>query len=172
MFGKHLNKKIIRGTLHTHMTLTHFPQVIKKDSLVTYTHAIEPVLLLLPQKQFYTANGEFLKGLEDFRKGDYGDCLTKCASAFESTLKIICERKGWTYSATDTVAPLLKIVIKNSLMDGFYEQPILLIATMRNRLSTAHGSGVTPREVTQAQAEFAINTTAAAILLFVKECGV
>src|SRR4029450_5031974 len=32
--------------------------------------------------------GSFLNALEDYRKGDYGDCLTKCTSAFESALKI------------------------------------------------------------------------------------
>ncbi len=163
--------EIAWGQERQFMRLTDYPKVIRKDSLVTHNYAIKPVLALLTEKHFYAANHEFIESLEDFRKGDFGDCLTKCASAFESTLKIICERKKWKYSATDTVAPLLKTVIKNSSMDNFFEQPILLIATMRNRLSTAHGSGVTPRAVSSAQAEFAINATAAAILLLVKECA-
>ena len=152
-------------------TLTANPQVIRKDSELVYRSAVEPTLQLLREPDFSAANKEFLKALEDFRKEDYGDCLTKCASSFESVLKVICVRHGWSHQSTDTAAPLLRTVISNSGMEQFFEQPLILIATIRNKLSTAHGAGAELRNVTKAKAEFAINATAAAILLTVAEAG-
>ena len=49
--------------------------------------------MLLRDKSFTSADQEFIEALEDYRKGDYGDCLTKCGSSLESTMKIICDRK-------------------------------------------------------------------------------
>jgi hypothetical protein len=160
-----------RNGQYTTTTLTAYPQVIRKDSEALYRNAIQPVLQLLHESEFSAANKEFLEALEDFRKSDYGDCLTKCGSAFESVLKVICVRKNWPHNTTDTASPLLKIVIANSGLESFFEQPLVLVATIRNKLSKSHGAGLTSRNVTKAKAEYAINATAAAILLLVKEAG-
>ncbi len=153
------------------ITLAAYPQVIRKDSEVLYRSAIQPALQLLREPDFSAANKEFLKALEHFRKQDYGDCLTKCGSALESVLKVICARNKWPYQETDTASPLLKTVINNSGLEKFFEQPLVLVATMRNKLSTAHGAGGASRNVTKAKAEYTINATAAAILLLVTEAG-
>ena len=156
---------------HATMTLTAYPQVIRKDSEALYRTAIQPTLELLRGPEFKAANKEFLEALEDFRKSDYGDCLTKCGSAFESVLKVICARKKWPHSRTDTASPLLKTVIEKSGLESFFEQPLVLVATIRNKLSKSHGAGLTSRDVSAAKAEYAINATAAAILLLAKEAG-
>ena len=148
---------------------TAYPQVIRKDSEVLYRSAIQPTIQLLSQSEFNAANREFLEALEDFRKADYGDCLTKCGSAFESVLKAICARKKWPHGRSDTASPLLKTVVANSDLEPFFEQPLVLVATIRNKLSKSHGAGLDTRNVTKAKAEYAINSTAAAILLLVKE---
>lgn len=152
-------------------TLSSYPQIIRKDSEVLYRSAIQPALQLLREPDFSAANKEFLKALEDFRRVDYGDCLTKCGSAFESVLKVVCARNKWPYQSTDTASPLLKTVINNSTIEKFFEQPLILVATMRNKLSTAHGAGCASRNVTKSKAEYAISATAAAILLLVTEAG-
>lgn len=157
--------------VYTTTTLSAYPQVIRKDSEVLYNSAIQPALHLLRESDFSAANKEFLEALDDFRKSDYGDCLTKCGSTFESVLKVICARKKWPHSGTDTASALLKIVIANSRLDSFFEQPLLLVASIRNKLSKSHGAGLTHRAVSEAKAEYAINATAAAILLLVKEAG-
>lgn len=159
------------GTERESTTLTGYPTVIRKDSEALYRNAIQPALHLLHESDFVAANKEFMEALEDFRKADYGDCLTKCGSTFESVLKVICARKKWPHAPTDTASPLLKTVISNSGLEPFFEQPLVLVATLRNKLSKAHGAGLTPREVTEAKAQYAINATAAAILLLVKEVG-
>ncbi|MCG3110686.1 MAG: hypothetical protein MCM46_02570 [Candidatus Manganitrophus sp. SB1] len=159
------------GQEYSTITLTGYPQVIRKDSEVLDRGAIQPTLQLLREPDFMAANKEFLEALEDFRKADYGDCLTKCGSAFESVLKVICARKKWPHNPTDTASPLLKTVISKSGLESFFEQPLILVATLRNKLSKSHGAGQEARDVTEAKAEYTINATAAAILLLVKEAG-
>ena len=156
-----------RGQPEQVQSLTEYPRVIRKDSEVVHRTALVPTLELLREPGYEFANKEFLEALEDYRKGDYGDCLTKCGSSFESVLKILCKKKGWPHTG-DTAAPLLRAVIDGSGLESFFEAPLIVVATIRNKLSKAHGSGTSPRDVTEAKAEYAINATAAAILLLVK----
>ena len=142
-----------------------YPQVIRRDSEVLHVSAIEPALHLLQKPGFISANGEFLAALDDYRKGDYGDCLVKCGSAFESVLKVLCDQNGWPYDQKHTASTLLKTVVSRTSLDTFFEQPLILIATIRNRLSTAHGAGTQSKTVARYIARYAINATASAILL-------
>ena len=151
--------------------LTAYPQVIVRGSQVTHALAIEPALTLLKHPDFVSANKEFLDGLADYRKGDYGDCLTKCGSAFESVLKVICDRNGWSYNQTDTANVLLTTVFNQKpTLEGFLKEPLMIVSTLRNRLSKSHGAGTVPKDVPANRAEYTINATAAAILLIVSEC--
>lgn len=143
--------------------LVSHPKAVLRDHQVSYSEAISPAIQLLADKGFTSANLEFLGALEDYRKGHYGDCLTKCGSAFESTMKLICTKHRWSYMETDTAAPLLKVILAHSTIDAYFEQPLLNIAT--------HGGGTKPRSVPSQRARYAINATAAAILLLVEECG-
>ena len=86
--------------------------------------AIEPTLQLLSAPYFVTANKEFLGGLADYRKGDYEDGVTKCLSAFESILKVVCHRKGWAYEEKDTADTLLTTVFGKTNLEGFYKEHI------------------------------------------------
>lgn len=151
--------------------LTALPQVIRRDSEMLHTNAIAPALQLFQRAELVNANGEFLAAEQHYRHGQYGDCLTKCGSALESVLKVVCKAKGWKASESDTMAALVKTVIGNCGIEGFFEKPLLQVAMMRNELSTAHGAGVRPRDVSAAKALYALNSTAAAALLVVAESG-
>jgi hypothetical protein len=146
-----------------------YPQVVRKDDQVIHTTTIMPALSLLSEPKYKTANQEYLEALEDYRKGDYGDCLTKCGSAFESVMKIICHSKKWKYKQTDTASALLSTIINKRGLEPYFEQPLFIIATLRNRLSKSHGAGVVPKEVAQNYARYALNSTAAAIVFLVNE---
>ncbi len=164
-------KQLFYGQECDARVIASYPRVIRRDDQVTHAWAIEPALTLLRDKQFTSANKEFLEALEDYRKSDYGDCLTKCGSAFESTMKIICDRKGWPYSQDDSARTLLLTVLRGSQLEqNHFEQPLLNIATLRNKLSKAHGAGTQQRTIPQHVAKYAINATAAALLLLVEEC--
>ncbi len=154
----------------TSYLLLALPQVILKESETTHTATIAPALSLLADPRLKSANEEFLAALQDYRKADYGDCVAKCGSAFESALKAICHVNGWPYAQKDTAAPLLRTVIDKSGLDPFFEHPLMLIATMRNRISTAHGAGTATKNVAKHVAEYAVSATAAGIRLLVQEC--
>jgi hypothetical protein len=153
------------GTPTTGMRIAEFPCVIRKDSVILHQNAIEPALGLLAGLAFQHANKEFLEALEDHRKGDFGDCLTKCGSAFESVMKVLCDKNSITFKQTDTASILLKALLANGQLDGFWEQPLIMIATLRNRLSSSHGAGTQPKAVPEHVATYVVNATASAILL-------
>ena len=154
----------IRGS-----TLESFPQVICLENEVIHEMAIEPTLTFLTHPAFVQANREFLEALKDYRKRDYRDCVAKCGSSLESVMKVICDRKKWPYQEKDTASKLLNTVLSRTSLDSFYEQPIMLIATIRNRLSSAHGAGTQQKTISKHVANYVVNATASAILLLVDE---
>ena len=147
------------------MKLREHPKVIRRDSDAVHKTAIEPALALLRKHDLLNANEEFMLALEEYRKGEYRDCVTKCSSSIESVMKVICDRNEYSYKENDTAALLLKTILNETNLEPFWEQPILLIATIRNRLSYSHGSGLKNKDVPPHIAKFSINATAAAILL-------
>jgi hypothetical protein len=146
------------------MEIANRPRVMRQESAPIHEHAIAPTLELLSDSAFTEANKEFLAALEDYRKGDYRDCLVKCGSAFESVMKVVCDKRGWQYNQSDTAKKLLNIIMKETGLESFYEAPLLIIATIRNKLSTAHGAGSQKKSVPPHVAKFVINATASAIV--------
>jgi AbiJ N-terminal domain 4 len=142
-------------------------QLIRIDNQFVHKSAVQPALQLLADPKFKTANEEFLEGFDDYRKGDYDDCLTKCCTAFESVLKIVCAIKGWTYDEKYSAGPLLKTHLDNNGLEPFFEQPLMIIATLRNQLSKSHGAGMTTKIVPEHYARYALNATASAIILLI-----
>lgn len=159
------------GMERTVIKTVAFPMVIARDSEVVHTHVMEPVLKLLQRPAFKSANAEYLEALEDYRKGDFGDSLTKCGSALESVMKIICDHKKWPYQQKDTASALIKTIIERSNLETYIEPGLILVATLRNKLSKAHGAGVQTKAVPRHLAAYALNSTAVAILLLVAEAG-
>lgn len=126
---------------------------------------MEPTLLLLDASVFKNANDEFIKALEDHKKGVYRDCLTKCASAFERVMKVLSEKDSLPFKATDTASTLLKTLLANGKMDQFWEQSLIWIATLINRLTSSHGAGSQDEIIPENASTYAINSTDSAILL-------
>ncbi len=149
-----------------------YPKVIRTDDEVIHREAIEPTLSVLSAPHFSEANLRFREALDHYRKGAYDDCLTKCGTSLESVCKVICSKKRWPYTEDDNISQVLKTVIRESDLESFYESPLMLIATIRNKLSSSHGKGTAIPSVKRHTAQFALNSTAAAILLLVHECEV
>ena len=146
-----------------------YPQVIVVDEQVIHKEAVQPALAILAAPHFRSADAEFRKALAHYRQGEFADCLTACGTTMESTLKVLCDRNKWPYKQADTLKPLLDIAIAKTSLDGFFSQPIMLVGTMRNRLSSAHGAGTKERTATAHIAQYAITSTAAAMVLLIKE---
>ena len=149
--------------------IASYPQVIRRDDELLHETAIEPALDFLANPVFLSANEEFLAALKDYREGRFHDSVAKCASSFESVMKIVSTQKNWPYQETDTAETLLNGVLGNTDLEPFFKQPLMLVATIRNRLSSAHGAGIQQRVLSEHVAKYTVNATAAAILLLVEE---
>lgn len=148
-----------------------YPKIIMKENEAIHQQVTVSTLTLLQRPIFLNANKEYLDAFEDYRKDDYGDCLTKCGSAFESVMKILCEKKKWKYDPKETVGGLVKIMLDKMSIENYFEPLFMIVATLRNKLSKSHGAGTKPREATRSQAEYALNATASAILFLTAEAG-
>lgn len=162
-------KSSFHGTPTSAIRISKFPQIVRKDSEPLHQQALRPTLSLLSAAQFKHVNDEFLKALEDHRKGDYRDCLTKCGSAFESVMKVLCAQNKIPYKENDTASTLLKALLANGRLDQFWEQPLILIATLRNRLSSSHGAGTQAKIIPEHVATYTVNLTASTILFLCSE---
>lgn len=147
-----------------------YPKVIRTDDEAIHREAIEPALSVLDAPHFEEANVQFREALDDYRKSDYRDCLTKCGSTLESVLKAICYKKQWEIFEGAKVDVVLQTVIRESGLESYYKEPLTLVATIRNRLGSSHGRGTPIRSVEPHVAQYTLNSTAAAILLLVHQC--
>ena len=151
------------------------PEIIRKDSEFLHAEAVKPALSLLSDNRFKGANEEFLQAHKHYRDGDDKACLVECLKAFESTMKIICDAKKWAYDSKATAHPLIQICLDKGLVQTFNQQQLtslrtLLesgIPTIRNKQG-GHGQGSQPKEVPAELARYALNITAATIVLLVE----
>jgi len=160
-----------RGRVGQVTRVVAYPKVILKEDEVLHGEVITPTLAILSAPALKAANLEFLGALEDYRKGDFGDALTKAASSLESTMKVICSARGWTHSDNATASDLIRIIIARAPLESFFEQPLIVVASLRNRLSTSHGGGLAPRTPSSPIARYCINATASAICFLAQEVG-
>jgi hypothetical protein len=150
-------------------------EVIRIDSQLIHDGVVKPALKLLADPKFNGANDEFLKAHEHYRHGRHKECLAECLKAFESTMKTICDLKGWPYQPRDTAKVLIDTCIANGLFPAFMQSHVgnlrtILesgVPTVRNKLG-GHGQGATVTTVSESIARFALHSTAASILLFVE----
>ena len=147
------------------------PQIIRVDSVYLHSEVVKPALQLLAQSHYSGAQEEFMKVHEQYRKGNAEDALSNCLKAFESVMKSICNKRGWTVDKKATATPLIKACLENGLIPSFWEQQYqslrsLLesgVPTGRNNLS-GHGRGTNPRIVPDYLAAYMLHMTAAAIV--------
>ena len=130
--------------------------IIRIDSNLIHEKAVKPALFLLSGKEYRGANGEFLKAHEHYRHGRYKECINEALKSFESTLKIICKKRKWAYSQTDTARKLIEICLNNHLIPQFWQSHFSsLRATLESGIPTArhklgaHGQGTTQIVVPQ-----------------------
>ncbi|GGG30042.1 hypothetical protein GCM10011344_33670 [Dokdonia pacifica] len=154
-------------------------EIIKIDSTYIHTEITKPTLSLLWNKQFKGANEEYLKAHEHYRNGRNKECLTECLKAFESTLKIICNKKQWSYTPNDTARKLIQIAFNNGLVPTFTQNQFtslqnLLesgIPTIRNKLG-GHGQGHVPQKVDDEMTRYGLNLTGTNIIFLIEQSGI
>lgn len=151
-------------------------KIVRMDSQYLHKESVISCLELLNDEKFSGANKEFLKAHEHYRQGKFSDCLTECAKAFESTMKIICDEKGWVYQKDKgTSRNLIEVLFENKLLPDFLISKFTSlrsmlesgIPTMRNRRS-AHGQGGEDHKVPEYLAAYQLHVTASTILMLVR----
>jgi AbiJ N-terminal domain 4 len=154
-------------------------EIIRVDSTYAHSEITKPTISLLQSNKFTGANEEYLKAHEHYRHGRNKECLAECLKALESTLKIICKEKGWTYNQNDTSSKLIQICFDNNLIPSFSQSQFtslrsLLesgIPTIRNRLG-GHGQGQVPQKVDDEITRYAINLTGTNIIFLIEQSGI
>lgn len=150
-------------------------QLIKINSQLIHKDVILPTLNFLAQKTYKGANEEFLKAHEHYRYQRYSECLNECLKAYESTLKIICTKRGWEFDEKSTLNQLVKIILDKGLCPSFWENNLthlngLLTSSInvgRNKLS-GHGQGTKSVEIPEYLVAYMLHMTASTILFLVK----
>mgnify|MGYP006423458877 CR=1 FL=1 len=151
-------------------------KIIRVDSDYTHSEIVKPALKLLNKKKFAGAQEEFLKAHEHYRKGNPKEALNECLKSFESTMKAICNKRGWKYNKNKSTArALINICFKNELIPNFWQSKFsslrsLLessVPTGRNKLS-GHGQGSEPQIVPKHIVSYMINMTASSVVFLIK----
>lgn len=146
-------------------------QIIRIDSELTHAEIVKPALKLLNQQHYAGAQQEFLKAHEHYRKGNAKEALNECLKAFESVMKAICDKRGWSYDSNATSKSLIQVCFDKGLIPSFWQSHYsslrnLLessVPTGRNKLS-GHGQGTTPEPVPSHLVAYMLHMTASAIV--------
>lgn len=153
-------------------------KIIRIDSTYVHAEITKPTLSLLSAGKFRGANEEYLKAHEHYKEGRNKECLAECLKAFESTLKVICQERGWPYNQHDTAKKLIQICFQNKLVPEFTQNQFtslqnLLesgIPTIRNKLG-GHGQGNLPQKVDDEMTRYGLNLTGTNIIFLIEQSG-
>lgn len=150
-------------------------QIIRVDSQYVHAEVTIPALTLLADPRFAGPQEEFLSAHTHYRVGEHRDAVTDANNAFESTMKTICEIKGWDYPNGATASVLLRTLRDNGLLPNYLDNAFdQLAATLQSGLPQvrneegAHGQGSEPRETPDYVAAYALHLAAAKIVFMVE----
>ena len=69
--------------------------ILRVDSELVHSEVVRPALQFLNEPGFEGPQEEFLRAHSHYRAGRTKEAVTTANSAFESTLKAICDKRGW-----------------------------------------------------------------------------
>ena len=146
-------------------------QIIRIDSSHTYQDIIKPTLLLLNNDKFKNIDDEYRKAFEELKNGNYETVLVEANKAFESTMKIICDLKGYGLPNRHTATSLIAHLRQNDFITNFQDEKFNGLAKTLESISitrnnqAGHGQGSQTRNLSVIFAEYALRVTASNILL-------
>lgn len=150
-------------------------QILRVDSELIHSQVVRPALRYLHHPGFKGPRDEFMKAHAHYRAGEMKDAITDANNAFESTLKTICEQRGWICQPGARASDLLKVVRSKGLLPNYLDKSFdQLVATLKSGLPKlrneegAHGQGASPRKTPDYLAAYALHLAAANILLLIE----
>jgi hypothetical protein len=146
-------------------------KIFRIDNELLHQEATLPALRFLKDPRFAGANEEFHAAHAHFKAGEFKDCAVDANNALESTMKAICEIKGWSFSKGATAGDLLNVLRNNGFLPGYtsgsFQQLVVTLSSglpaLRNNVG-GHGQGAEPVEVPMHVAAYAMHLAASKIL--------
>ena len=153
-------------------------RIISFESQYIHKEAVEPAIALLHETNFTGPLQEFLEAHAHYRKGEIKEAITDAGNAFESTMKAICDGRGWAYDDKRSIAStLIGILFDNQLIPREMQSHFTALrATLESGVPTvrnpggrgAHGQGIEPVDVPHYVAAYCLNLTASNIVLMME----
>jgi hypothetical protein len=151
---------------------------VRRDSEFMHSEAVVPAFSLLRAAGFEGPIEEFHTAHAHCRKGNYEDAIANAEKAFESTMKAICEARGWISDEEKeklTAKHLIQRVFERQLLPPWLlSEFTALQSTLESGLPTTrnrqggHGAGAEPREVPAYFAAYALHLAASNIVLLIE----
>lgn len=151
-------------------------KLIQINNKLLHEVVVKPALYLLNSEDFNGAEEELRKAFEFYKKNDNKNSIHQASKAFESTMKTICEKKGYPYDANkDTAKNLISILEKNNFYPSYLNNHLTSLRTtlqsglppLRNK-NAGHGQGAIVVNIPDELAEYALHLAATNIVLLVK----
>ena len=146
-------------------------QIVRMDSDYLHAEAVEPALSLLASRGFEGPREEFLKAHKHYREGNHREAIGQALNAFESTMKVICDKRRVRYDQRDTASRLIdKLiadgVIPRELQSEFQSlQKVLSDGVLPLRNSKAsHGQGAKVVKIPGYLTSYVLHMTASNIV--------
>ena len=152
-------------------------QIIAINSQYLHSEVVEPAISLMHDANFDGALQEFMAAHKHYRERNYRDAIANAGSAFESTMKTICDRRNWSYDPKDTASRLIRVLFGNHLLPPEMESHFTAlrstlesgVPTLRNQAGRgAHGQGSNPVPVPDYLAGYCLHLTATNIVFLVE----
>ncbi len=130
---------------------------------------------MLSDPMYEGANEEFLKAHKHYRAQRYEECMNECYKAFESCIKAICDKRGWSYGDKHGLKDLIDIVYDEELIPSSMQSYFSALrgtlesgaSTLRN-CHSGHGQGSKKITVPEHMAAYVLHLTASNILFLAK----
>ncbi|WP_179400672.1 STM4504/CBY_0614 family protein [Burkholderia guangdongensis] len=147
-------------------------EILRVDSQLLHSEVVRPALELLNEPGYEGVQEEYLAAHEHYRHGRAKEALSDCLKAFESMMKVICNKRGWSVGGRGTAGDLIKAIFDNKLVPDFWQSHFGSlrstlesgVPTARNKLA-GHGQGAEPTEVPADLVAYMLHMTGAAIVL-------
>ncbi|KGA81109.1 hypothetical protein KQ41_20085 [Lysinibacillus fusiformis] len=151
-------------------------QLIRIDNQYVHDEIVKSAVKLLHEKDFRAVSDEFFKAHEHYKEGDYKDAIVSAGRAFESTMKTICSKNGYSYDAErDTANVLIKRLFDNGLIPSYMQNHIQGLRqalensahVLRNK-NGGHGQGDVIVDVDDSIVRYTLNLCATNIVFLVE----
>lgn len=148
--------------------------LVRIDSKHTHSEIIKPALSLLQDQRFKNADDEFRQAFEAYKSGNYEEAIRVANNSFESTMKIICNLKGYGLPAKHTATALIEHLRSNDFVPGFQTEAFKGLAKCMESVSTVrnnvagHGQGDEKRVIEESMVSYVLNMTASTIKMLVE----